>query len=194
MRDVLEQNPLRAGLRLRRNPEPAAMVIFGAVGDLALRKLFPSLYRLHRDGSLPDAFSILGVARRPWQEDDFRYHVKQALGEFLDEPLQTHFWEGFAERLFFQEGSFSDEALWRSLRRRLQQLDEDRVHSGNRLYYLAVPPTAFESIIEGLGRAGLAARFPGWSRIVIEKPFGRDLSSARGLNDQLSEWFREEQV
>jgi glucose-6-phosphate 1-dehydrogenase len=194
MRDVLEQNPLRAGLRLRRNPEPAAMVIFGAAGDLALRKLFPSLYRLHRDGSLPGAFSILGVARRPWSEEDFRGEIRQALEEFLGEPVEPHFWDGFAERLFFESGSFKDDGLWRSLRRRLQRMDDEHVHTGNRLYYLAVPPTSFETIIEGLGRAGLSSRFPGWSRIVVEKPFGRDLSSARALNDQLGEWFREEQV
>lgn len=194
VQEVLEQNPLRAGLRLRRTPEPAVMVIFGAAGDLALRKLFPSLYRLHRDGVLPGGFVIVGTARRTWENDDFRYHIRQALQEFLGEPLVSQVWEGFAQRLFFVEGTFNDEGMYRRLRRTLQQLDDERVHSGNRLYYLAVPPTSFDPIIDGLGRAGLSGRFPGWSRIVVEKPFGRDLASARELNDRLREWFPEEQV
>jgi glucose-6-phosphate 1-dehydrogenase len=194
MTELLEQNPLRAGMRLQRSPEPAAMVIFGSAGDLALRKLFPSLYRLHRDGVLPGGFTILGVARRPWSDEEFRYEIRQSLEEFLGEPVSREVWDGFAERLYFLEGAFSEEGLWRRLRRSLQDIDETRVHSGNRLFYLAVPPTAFEVIIDGLGRAGLAARGSGWSRVVIEKPFGRDLASARALNDRLRDWFREEQV
>jgi glucose-6-phosphate 1-dehydrogenase len=189
-------NPLRAGLRLRRKPDPSTVVIFGVTGDLTARKLVPSLYRLYAEGLVPAGFSIVGVGRRPWGDDEFRSSIRAALDEFLGEKVQEEVWRGFASGLRFSSGEFGDPETYSRLTETLRSLDADRVHTGNRLFYLAVPPSLYESVIEGLGPAGLAGEkdSPGWARIVVEKPFGRDLASARLLNGQLRRWFREDQI
>jgi glucose-6-phosphate 1-dehydrogenase len=194
---LLDLNPLRAGLRLRRTPEPLTVVIMGVTGDLAQRKLFPSLYRLHRDGHLPAGFSIVGVARRPWDDDAFRGFIRANLEEFLGEPLQDQVWLAFSEGLFFSAGEFGDLGTYHDLRDVVARLDRGRVRTGNRLVYLAAPPSTYLEIIAGLGQAGLAAtrvQSAEASRIVVEKPFGHDLASAKELNEQLRQWFREDQI
>ncbi len=181
---------------MRRKPDPSTVVIFGVTGDLTARKLVPSLYRLYAQGLVPAGFSIVGVGRRPWGDEEFRASIRAALDEFLGEKVQEEVWRGFASGLRFSSGEFGDPETYRRLSETLRSLDVDRVHTGNRLFYLAVPPSSYEQVIEGLGSAGLAGEqdAPGWARIVVEKPFGRDLATARLLNGQLRRGFREDQI
>jgi glucose-6-phosphate 1-dehydrogenase len=191
-----EDNPLREGSRLRRTPQPSTVVIFGASGDLTHRKLVPSLYRLFVEGLLPGGFSILGFARREWSDDAFRESIREGLDRYLGEPVQEQLWSGFAQGLFFCPGQFDQRDSYTALGEALARVDGARAHTGNRVYYLAAPPSTYTTIISGLGEAGLGGRRSdaGWARIVVEKPFGRDEESARRLNAQLQEWFFEEQV
>ena len=193
---VTQENPLRRGLRPHPTPAGSIMVIFGATGDLAHRKLFPALYRLRQAGLLPGGFGIVGVGRRSWNDEEFRAEVRKGLEEFLDEPLSEEGWAGFAPLLFFSGGEFDVPATYTRLLDVLRRVDDERVHTGNRLFYLAVQPTVVDEVVEGLGQAGLAGTRAekAWARIVVEKPFGRDLASAVELNDHLREWFREDQI
>lgn len=182
-------------MRLRRTPPPATLVILGVTGDLARRKLVPSLYRLYAQGLLPAGSAVMGVARRDWDRDAFRGMIREALDRFLGAPIQEPMWEGFADTLHFCAGDLADEEAYRHLEEALVRVDVERAHTGNRLFYLAVPPSTYPEVIAGLGRHGLAGlRGSGWTRIVVEKPFGRDLESARSLNLALAEWFHEDQV
>jgi len=192
----LAENPLRAGLRMRRKPDPSTVVIFGATGDLTARKLIPSLYRLYAQGAVSAGFSIVGVGRRSWGDGEFRSNIRASLDEFLGEAVNEDVWRGFSAGLRFSSGEFGDAETYRRLAETMRSIDAERVHTGNRLFYLAVPPSSYEQVIEGLGSAGLAGEedFPGWARIVVEKPFGRDLASARILNGRLRRWFREDQI
>jgi len=189
-------NPLRAGLRMPRAPEPCAVVIFGATGDLTARKLLPALYNLARTQMLPAGFSIVGFARRPWTDEQFRAAIKDAVAQFSREPLQDDIWDTFARELHYVQGDFDDVTGYRQLNERLLKQDESHGASGNRLFYLATPPTAYAPIAQRLGEAGLVrgGAHGGWTRLVVEKPFGRDLASARQLNEQLGLVFRERQI
>jgi glucose-6-phosphate 1-dehydrogenase len=188
------ENPFRAGMRLRRMPAPASLIIMGVTGDLSRRKLMPSLYRLYAQGLLPGGMAIVGVARRDWDLDTFRGHVREGLAEHLGTTVQDEIWTGFAEILHFCPGDAADPESYRRLDAELVAIDDARVHTGNRLFYLAMPPSTYLEVIEGLGRLESRGRGGGWSRIVVEKPFGSDLESARALNAALAEWFREENV
>ncbi|HEX8697079.1 MAG TPA: glucose-6-phosphate dehydrogenase [Longimicrobium sp.] len=187
--------PLRRTMRSPRVPQPHVFVIFGATGDLTRRKLLPAVYRLFRDGLLPDSFAVVGFAREPMTDDDFRGRMRAALAEFGGEPEPGR-WDEFAERLSYVSSVFEDEAGFARLKERLEALDRERGTAGSRLYYLAVPPGVMETVVEALGRAGLA-RDPedaAWTRIVVEKPFGRDLASAEELNRDLHRVFDERQI
>jgi glucose-6-phosphate 1-dehydrogenase len=192
----MESNPLSDGRRLRPLPEPGTMVIFGASGDLAHRKLIPSLYRLFEEGRLPAGFSIVGFARREWSHDEFRGSVRESLETHLAGKLRAEVWEGFAEGLFFCPGDFSNRSAYRSLQDLILEIDRERVGTGNRLFYLAVPPSTYMEVIDHLGETGLGSleAMPGCARIVVEKPFGSDRAGAKALNRQLWRWFREEQI
>ena len=199
-------NPLRLGMRVERTPEPCIMVIAGASGDLCYRKLLPALFGLARSRHLPTGFTILGLARTDMSDDAFRQSTKEALekeGEDVSGPL----WESFAKGLFYQPADYSDPGSFTALGKRLVELDAVRGTCGNRMFYLAVPPSAFSTIINGLGKAGLsrdafdpsagdadAKALQGWVRIIIEKPFGRSLASARALQRDVGRAFREDQV
>src|SRR5680860_305976 len=187
-------NPLRAGMRLRQTPPPASMVVLGVTGDLSRRKLLPSLYRLYAGGHLPTGCAIVGVGRRDWDRARFQTEVREALDEHLGLPVQQQMWEGFAEALHFCSADLSKEDAYTRLDEELGAIDSARVHTGSRLYYLAMPPSTYLEVIQGLGRLGSEGRHGGWTRIVVEKPFGRDLESARVLNAALAKWFSEEQV
>ena len=192
---------LQEGLRLRRLPEPCAVVIFGATGDLARRKLVPSLFRLVRLGMIRPAFSIVGVARRPQTDEAFRTDMAaQALGP---SPAQADkaLWDTFAQSLFYVQGEFHDAQGYTRLRDTLERLDRERGTGGNRLYYLATAPEFYSEIVQGLDKHGLVDRAPGgrdgrrgWVRVIVEKPFGRDLRSAQDLNQMLLRVFRERQI
>lgn len=202
MPDAGRPNPFAEGLELGRVPAPSTLVIFGTTGDLTARKLLPSLYMMQREGVLPPGFTLVGFGRRPWDHEAFRDYVREALARSLGDELDAEVWEGFGASLFFAEGNFDDPAAYERLALLLDELDERRVHSGNRLYYLAAPPSAYPDIIDGLGRAGLGrstqgaddSERAGWARIVVEKPFGHDRRSAAELNRRLHRWFREDQV
>ncbi|HEX5474256.1 MAG TPA: glucose-6-phosphate dehydrogenase [Vicinamibacterales bacterium] len=188
-------NPLRAGLRIPRTPEPCALVVFGATGDLTARKLMPALYNLARERLLPAGFSVVGFARRPWTDADFRAAMREAIEKFSREPLQSDIWDTFARSLHYVSGTFGDIDGYERLGERL--LAEDSAHgsAGNRVFYLATPPGAYAEIAHHLGEANLS-RSPsgGWTRLVVEKPFGSDLESARKLDQSLGLVFRERQI
>jgi glucose-6-phosphate 1-dehydrogenase len=189
------ENPLRAGLRMHRTPQPCAVVIFGATGDLTHRKLVPALYNLQRERLLPPGFSVLGFARRDWSDDFFREGLLTDAKEHSRAGVQDDIWRGFAEGISYVRSSFDDPAGYQALTKRLEELDEHRGTGGNRLFYLSTPPESYNEIIKQLGAAGLN-RSPngGWTRIIIEKPFGHDLESARALDIEVHKVFEERQV
>ncbi len=191
-------NPLREGVRLPRTPEPCTMVIFGASGDLTRRKLLPALYNLALDGLLPGAFSIVGFARSEMTDDQFRQQALEAVRQFSRRPVDAAVWDSFARGLYYTgAGSLTLDDFHR-LAELVARADRERGTGGNRLFYLAVPPSAYSGIIQQLGASGIAAGDgkggSGWARIIIEKPFGRDLETARALNEEVAQVFAEEQV
>lgn len=197
MSTVPNSNPLRAGRRLRAAPEPSTMVIFGASGNLTHRKLVPSLYRLFLDGRLPPGFTVVGFARREWSDDDFRSSIHEALRAAELPNLDAELGRAFLSSLFFCPAEFEDKSSYASLRELLHQKDKERAHSGNRLFYLAAPPGTYERVVQGLGESGLVRSGDAagsWTRIVVEKPFGRDYDSAQRLTAVLRRWFQEEQI
>src|SRR5580704_8352316 len=175
------ENPFRVGLVTERTPRPCVFVIFGASGDLTRRKLLPALYNLAVSRLLPPGMSIVGFSLTEMSEDDFRKSMHDAVAEFSRrKPLDEAVWEDFASRLHYVAGKFEDPASFARLKEKLEELDRVNGTRENRLYYLAVPPSAFRIVIDRLADAGLVhppddARK--YSRIIIEKPFGRDLAS-----------------
>jgi glucose-6-phosphate 1-dehydrogenase len=187
-------NPLRAGMRMQRTPEPCAVVIFGATGDLTHRKLVPALYNLQRERLLPPGFSVVGFARRDWSDEFFRNSLLEDARKFSRSGVNDALWQSFAEGISYVQAPFDDPNGYVALAKRLEELDEQRGTSGNRLFYLATPPESYATIIQQLGAAGLNRSERGWVRIIIEKPFGRDLASARALNAEVHRVFDESQV
>jgi glucose-6-phosphate 1-dehydrogenase len=191
-------NPFRAGLAAERTPAPCVFVIFGASGDLTRRKLMPALYNLAVSRLLPPGMSIVGCALTDVGEEQFRASMHDGVAEFSRrKPIDETVWQDFAGRLHYVPGRFEDAATFATLRERLEQLDRTNGTRGNRLYYLAVPPSAFRTIIDHLAEARLvydAKDASRYSRIIIEKPFGRDLASAEALNADLHRVFDERQV
>jgi len=187
-------NPLRSGTRLERIPEPCQIVIFGATGDLAHRKILPALYNLRRAGLLPPETGVIAYARRPYTDTAFRDEMRAAVEKHSRNPVEPGLWDDFAASIHYQQGDFSDPAAYRALAERIEQVDATAGTRGNILFYLATQPSAYPEIVANLGAAGLARRATGWSRIVVEKPFGHDLASARALNDTVMGVFAESQV
>src|SRR5688500_9180810 len=137
-------NPLREGLRLERMPEPCTMVICGATGDLTERKLAPALYNLMLGGFLPPEFTVVCFARRDWSDQELRDHFRDAVNEFSrNRPVKPAIWESFARGIKYHHGDLKDPAAYAELSRRLERIDRDRGTSGNRLFYLAVPPSLY---------------------------------------------------
>ncbi len=170
--------------RTGREAPPCAFVVFGATGDLTHRKLLPAIYNLAANDSLPQRFGGVGVSRRDMSDDAFRNDLHAAVKEFSRSGLDEAVWNEFASALHYVQGEFDDPKLYKRLAERLGELDERLGLGGNRLFYLAVPPSQFERILKGLKEAGLIYRphEKHWSRVIIEKPFGHDLESARALN------------
>jgi glucose-6-phosphate 1-dehydrogenase len=192
-----EPNLLRRGLGRQLTAAPCAMVIFGASGDLTSHKLVPALYELALQRLLPAEFTVIGTSRRSYSSETFRTALREAAEESArSRPLQAEVWASFAEGLFYVRGDPDDPATYQRLRECLEESDRRRGTCGNRLFYLATPPTLFPVIVRHLGLAGLnqPSRPDAWVRIVIEKPFGRDLASARQLNQEVLAVFREDQV
>ena len=191
-------NPLKEGIRLHRTPEPCALVIFGASGDLTERKLIPALYYLYREHLLPPGFAVIGCARTPFTDEGFRQDMAEAVKKYLKLTNESDaFIESFAKGLFYLTGEFGKPEPYARLQALLDRLDQERGTSGNRLFYLATPPSFFPVIVNHLGATGLAKpKLPdqSWTRIIIEKPFGRSLATARELNRIVTGVFQEEQV
>jgi glucose-6-phosphate 1-dehydrogenase len=195
-------NPLRKGLRLERIPEPCTMVIIGATGDLTERKLAPALYNLMLGGFLPPEFTVVGFARRDLSDDAFRELLHASVGEHSrNRPVKASIWASFARSVEYQRGEFHDPNAFAELAKRLARVDRDRGTAGNRLFYLAVPPVLHPEIVRQLAAAGLVASgeargtgHKGWTRVIVEKPFGSDLVTARQLNREISEVFNEDQI
>jgi glucose-6-phosphate 1-dehydrogenase len=176
--------------------QPFSLVIFGASGDLTRRKLIPALWSLYAGRTLPEPFAIVATARTEMGPDEFRRRMRDAIGEFARvQPPSEQVWERFAAALSYVSGDPTDPALYPKLDAALRAIERGRSAPANRVYYCATPPSLYDAIIANLGRSGLA-RAPegGFTRIVVEKPFGRDYDSARALGRQLADAFREEQV
>ncbi|MBC8122727.1 MAG: glucose-6-phosphate dehydrogenase [Gemmatimonadaceae bacterium] len=187
-------NPLREGLRLERTSKPLILTIFGASGDLTARKLMPALYELSRDRRLPAEFTVVGFARRPWSTEEFRERMKEGVSQFARGKIGSpQLWENFVRGIYYFEGDLEDQQSYVQLADFLNKLDGERGTRGNRAFYLSTAPSYFKPIIENLGQAGLSGDVHN-TRIVIEKPFGRDLTTAQGLNGVVQNVFREKQV
>jgi glucose-6-phosphate 1-dehydrogenase len=174
---------------------PCVMVIFGASGDLTKRKLIPALYNLRQSKLLPDNFSVVGVARAEMSHEEFRSRLRDDMNEFATEEVDDQIWQWLEDRLFYLSGDFEDDTTCERLKQFLEQLDAGRNGEGNVLFYLATAPDYFATVVKRLGAAGLAAEADGhWRRAIIEKPFGRDLDSARKLNQEIKEVLKEHQI
>lgn len=192
---LLTENPLRVGLRKPRKPDPCILVIFGGSGDLARRKLMPSLYELMARDRLPNKFAVIGFASSKRTQDEYRRHIRKALDDYaqVDETI----WGRFADRLNYMSADFDSEEGYANLGRMLSKLSDEIQTGGNVIFYLASPPKYFERIIENLRKAGLTKeddKHPGWKRVVIEKPFGQDLQSAGELNRIAARAFTEPNI
>jgi len=175
--------------------EPALMVIFGATGDLSKRKLLPSIYNLARQRLLPPGFAVVGAAMDDLSEEDFRDHAKQSVTEFSrTQPVDEEVLKSFLANLFYVSVKFDDAEGFKRLKARLEELDNQRHTGGDVVFYCAVPPPVYPLLVSQLGGCGLAREERGYRRIIIEKPFGSDLKSARELNGQLQKVFREDNV
>ncbi len=193
----MSRNPLRdpRDRRLPRIAGPCGLVIFGVTGDLARRKLMPAVYDLANRGLLPPGFALTGFARRDWEDQDFAQVVHDAVKANARTPFREAVWEQLAEGIRFVQGEFDDDEAFDRLSATVADLDAERGTGGNHAFYLSVPPRAFPLVCRQLARSGLSAEHPGaWRRVVVEKPFGHDLASARELNDVVSQVFAPESV
>ena len=186
-----QENPLLAGLQLRRTPDPCVLVIFGASGDLTRRKLFPALYSLALRGLLPERFAVVGVARSEESDDAFRERMKESIQEFGRDEFEQDVWDWLAEGMRYVATDFADDGGEDRVGAALNELDEQRGTAGNRVYYLAVPPNAIATLLQEIGERRSTE---GWTRVIVEKPFGRDLVSAQALNVEISKHFEESEI
>ena len=177
------------------NDEPFSLVIFGASGDLAHRKLIPALWSLYAARTLPEPFIIVGTGRTEMSDEAFREKMKDGVKQFARLKMPNdNVWMRFASSLFYVPGDPSGPELYAQLRETLEDAERRHGGRGNRLYYLSTPPSLYADITVQLGKAGLAAEERGWTRIIIEKPFGHDVRSAQELNELVTSVFKEEQV
>ena len=171
------------------------MVIFGAAGDLTKRKLIPALYNLKKENLLSDNFAVIGLARAEMNDDEFRRRLGDDMKEFATEEVEAETWDWLAERLHYLSGDFEDDQTFAQLKTTVEKLDHQRETTGNVLFYLATAPQYFAPVIRRLGTAELTVQKEGcWRRVIIEKPFGSDLESARQLNREILHVLDEEQI
>jgi glucose-6-phosphate 1-dehydrogenase len=192
-----EFNPLRSpsDYRLNRIAGPSSLVIFGVTGDLSRKKLMPAVYDLANRGLLPPGFALVGFARRDWDNEDFMQVVHDSVKEYARTEFHEDVWAQLAEGIRFVPGTFDDDAAFELLKETIAQLDRERGTMGNHAFYLSIPPKAFPLVTEQLRRSGLAEPNDGqWRRVVIEKPFGSDLKTARELNDVVESVFPADSV
>ncbi len=175
--------------------DPCIMVIFGVTGDLAKRKLFPALYNLARNGLLPQEFAIVGVARSAMTDDEFRTRIKADVREFVGNDANQELWDWFLQRMYYVAGGFDDKNLYPKLADALKKIDQKHGTHNSFFFYMATAPEYFGAIAENLAGAGLLEENSHyWRRIVVEKPFGHDIDTARALNKQLLKVADEQQI
>src|SRR5581483_3198056 len=189
---ALSDNPLLEGLSFRRTPDPCVLVIFGASGDLTHKKLMPALYSLAYRRLLPSRFAIIGISRTDETDDGFREDMKQAVQRHARDEFRQDVWDELAESMRYIATDFADDAGESKLEEVITELDGQKQLGGNRVYYLAVPPPAFPTIVDSLGKH--RAERSGWTRLIVEKPFGHDLKSAQELTALLREHFAENEI
>jgi len=181
-----------------RRPESCALVIFGASGDLAQRMLLPALYNLTLDRRLPEGMAVIGFGRTRWDDQEFRRQARDAISEFSRRPVEAAVWDRFVKTLHYVAGNYDDAESHGRLADKLERVEGGHHTSGNHLYYLSLPPSTASIIIEQLGGTGQVVQHSdeskGWSRIIVEKPFGHDLPSAMQVNRILHSVFREEDI
>ncbi|HWC13179.1 MAG TPA: glucose-6-phosphate dehydrogenase [Actinomycetota bacterium] len=176
-----------------KGPDASVVVIFGASGDLTGRKLAPALYNLRVEGLIPDDTCVLGTARTTYTDDQFADSLESDVRDHSRRSPTDEVWQGFARHVFYVRGDVTDDAVWSDLRTKLDEIDDTHGTNGNRVWYLATLPRFFAPIAEGIGKSGLLDT-SGWHRLIVEKPFGHDLESARHLNATLASYFSEDQI
>lgn len=192
-----EFNPLRlpSDRRLNRIAGPSGLIIFGVTGDLSRKKLMPAVYDLANRGLLPPGFALVGFARRDWEDEDFAQVVHDAVKQYARTPFDEDVWTQLAQGIRFVQGEFDDDAAFQDLKQTIEDLDRDRGTMGNHAFYLSIPPKSFPQVTEQLRNSGLAEQKDGqWRRVVIEKPFGSDLTTARELNAVVESVFPPDSV
>jgi glucose-6-phosphate 1-dehydrogenase len=192
-----DANPLRAGVATSRITDPCNVIFFGASGDLVKRMLMPAMYNLRLGDILPANYGIIGFSRSEYDTEQFRDEMHKSIDEFSRSgPAKEPLWSDFAKRLSYVAGSFDDPAAYTQLRKLIEQNDAELGTTANRLFYLSTPPSVFGLIIDQLEAAGLGPsnNKAGWTRVIIEKPFGTDLDSARALQAEVSKVFDERAV
>ncbi|MGB0344072.1 MAG: glucose-6-phosphate dehydrogenase, partial [Coraliomargarita sp.] len=180
-----------------RGAVPTVMVIFGASGDLTARKLVPAIFNLALDNLLPGDFHLIGYGRKPIEDEDFRASMDAAVEKFSRRPLDGGIWGRVRSHMAYHAGGYDDPGAFAALAERIDKLEASLGREVQRLFYISTPPGVFEPIIANLGSSGLAAAHAGTSlatKVIIEKPFGRDLESARALNASINRVFDESQV
>ena len=189
-------NPFHDTLRFERRIPPCSVLIFGANGDLTMRKLLPALFRLAYERKLPAGFSIVGNSRTALTHEQFRAKMRESVEKYIENsPFDAALWEDFERGIFYVPGDLGDPACYAALKQQLAEIERDRGTQGNVLFYLSTQPSFYASVVEQIGAAGLAHHEGGgWRRVVIEKPFGRDLSSAQELNRRITAVLDEKNI
>ncbi|MGO9606638.1 MAG: glucose-6-phosphate dehydrogenase [Candidatus Binataceae bacterium] len=189
-----QENPVTPAAKARAG-DPCVMVIFGAAGDLTKRKLIPALYNLLAATLLPDKFAVVGVTSAEYSDDEFRHKLTSDIHEFATAKVDDKLWDPFDKRVYYVSGDFRDAKLYQKLKDSLAKIDKEQATPGNYLFYLATAPQFFGEIVRQLGASGLTTEENGkWRRVIIEKPFGRDLDSARALNKEIKKVLDEPQI
>src|SRR2546421_2530089 len=182
-------------LRSMPTNTPCIMVIFGAAGDLTKRKLIPALYNLKKGDLLSDNLAVIGVARAELNDEEFRQRLRDDMKDFATDKVDEKVWKWLEERLYYFSGNFTDDQTFTRLRELLEKTDQERQAEGNYFFYLATAPEYFAPVVEKLGAVDLTREEDShWRRVVIEKPFGRDLESAKKLNQEIKQVLNEDQI
>ena len=191
------RHPFLKGLSKHRGAAPTVMVIFGASGDLTARKLVPALFNLGIDNLLPGEFHLIGFGRKPIEDEAFRVMMDEAIGEYSRRPLNKEIWERVRQNMTYHSGGYDESPAYESLAKKIDTIEKGLGRDMQRLFYISTPPSVFEPIVENLGSSGMAEAHVHTklaSKVIIEKPFGHDLESARHLNKTLNSVFEEPQV
>ena len=195
MKIPLDSSDVAASAATREPAPPSTVVIFGATGDLTKRKLVPALFNLAAGGLLPDEFAIVGFGRTEMSSEQFRDHLRGDLSRFATRDVDPGLADWLIERIYYTPGNFKDPASFERLETLIQKAEGERKSGGSRIYYLATPPPFFADIVHHLGEAKMIDESEGkFRRVIIEKPFGHDLDSAKELNQQIREVLEERQI